>query len=116
MFTLGPTEEVKEESEEQNVDEKHQHEEPQIVLTGQQVLSCSESGRRFGHKRAHRSGFFFSCLECKRNFESKEHLMDHFRTHSGENCSETTANVFPVRTGAQKTVNMPFTCQQCQKS
>ncbi len=108
--------EGEEESEEESEDDNHQLKDPQLFLSTQKIMSCSESGKGLSHKRAQKTaGFFFTCLECKINFESKEHLMDHFRVHSGESCTETETSL--VQKVAQSIeCKLPFTCFQCQKS
>ncbi|KTF78122.1 hypothetical protein cypCar_00049781, partial [Cyprinus carpio] len=101
--------EVKEEREELDED-------PRRLLSGQKILSCSESGKSLSQKRAQRTaGFFFTCLECKKSFESKEHLMEHFRIHSGESCTETETSLM-LKAAPGTVCKLPFTCFQCQKS
>ncbi len=59
--------------EEESEDDNHPLEDPQLVLSRQKILSCSESGKGLSHKRAQKTaGFFFTCLECKISFESVE--------------------------------------------
>ncbi|NP_001025411.2 uncharacterized protein LOC569975 [Danio rerio] len=99
-----------------------------------QYLSCSRIGTSLTQKRARRGkGFFFSCLECQMSFESKEHLMEHFRVHTGESSTQTNTlqkqpmfchqcfREFSCREHLLEhyrihKVEKPFPCEECGKS